>query len=44
MSAWIYDRTHWIIDKEQPSKTAVRIVAIVLSLLPLVMGIVIIAR
>jgi hypothetical protein len=41
MTAWIYDRTHWIVDKEHPSKTVVRVAAIVLSLLPFVMAAVI---
>jgi hypothetical protein len=41
MTTWIYERTHWIVDKEHPSKTVARIIAIVLSLLPLVMAIVI---
>ncbi|WFU40068.1 hypothetical protein QA640_38570 [Bradyrhizobium sp. CB82] len=41
MTAWLYERTHWIVDKDHPSKTVARIAAIVLSLLPLVMAFVI---
>jgi hypothetical protein len=44
MTAWIYERTHWIVDKEHPSKTVARIAAIVLSLFPLAMAVVILRQ
>jgi hypothetical protein len=38
MTAWIYERTHWIVDPNQPEKTRARIVAIALAFIPLIMA------
>ena len=43
MAAWIYQRTNWIVDRDDPRRTFARLTAIVLALLPLVLGVVIVA-
>ena len=43
MSAWIYQHTNWMVDREHPVKTIARFGAIALSMLPLILGLVIVA-
>jgi len=36
MTDWFYEQAHWIVDKDDPTKTAARIVALTFAVLPLV--------
>jgi hypothetical protein len=44
MTAWIYQQTHWIVDRDNPEKTRARICAIVLAFVPLIMAAVLALR